>query len=196
MGESSAILSAVAMLNEAFGLCASGGKTEVVAIMVEAVGANGLIGGQMLDLTSTSTSAPAIAETYTMKTSALFEAACRIAAVVAGADDATANALRSFARSLGLAFQIADDMLDGAPSMDCTGKDVGIDRDGATIASVAGVGYARRWQDIALRSANNNLKRLPQLTVTRSWMETLVSTFMEDHACAARRGELLAAEIG
>ena len=61
------------------------------------------------------------------KTAALFAAACEAGALVAGADDATAEAFRSYGDALGIAFQIADDLLDYAGDTAATGKAVGGD---------------------------------------------------------------------
>ena len=61
------------------------------------------------------------------KTAALFAAACEAGALVAGADDAAAEAFRSYGDALGIAFQIADDLLDYAGDSAATGKAVGGD---------------------------------------------------------------------
>lgn len=179
VGESAAILAAVVMLNEGFALAASGGNAQIVSIMAKAIGAEGLVGGQIMDLTIQRRDACAIAETYARKTGALFQAACGIGAIMANADERCTNALQSFAKAVGLAFQITDDTLDDAIDAGRTGKDVGIDRPGSTLASVAGRSDARRWRDMALRSGRSNLTRLPRSESTRSWIDALFDVFAE-----------------
>lgn len=77
------------------------------------------------------------------KTAALFAAACRISAVVAGRDDATEQALDSYGRNLGIAFQLVDDAIDYASDEATMGKDAGDDfRDGKVTLPVI-LAYAR-----------------------------------------------------
>jgi octaprenyl-diphosphate synthase len=77
------------------------------------------------------------------KTAALFAAACRIAAVVAERDQATEDALDSFGRNLGIAFQLVDDAIDYASDAETMGKGVGDDfRDGKVTLPVI-LAYAR-----------------------------------------------------
>ncbi|CAN5386104.1 polyprenyl synthetase family protein [soil metagenome] len=77
------------------------------------------------------------------KTAALFAAACRIAAVVVEGDDMTEQALDSYGRNLGIAFQLVDDALDYASNAETMGKGVGDDfRDGKMTLPVI-LAYAR-----------------------------------------------------
>ena len=77
------------------------------------------------------------------KTAALFAAACRISAVVAERDEATEEALDSFGRNLGIAFQLVDDAIDYASDAETMGKGVGDDfRDGKVTLPVI-LAYAR-----------------------------------------------------
>jgi len=81
------------------------------------------------------------------KTAALFAAACRIAAVVAERDEAVEQALDSYGRNLGIAFQLVDDAIDYASDGATMGKDVGDDfRDGKVTLPVI-LAYARGSSD-------------------------------------------------
>ncbi len=81
------------------------------------------------------------------KTAALFAAACRISAVVAERDEATEEALDSFGRNLGIAFQLVDDAIDFASDTETMGKGVGDDfRDGKVTLPVI-LAYARGGAD-------------------------------------------------
>lgn len=172
-GDSVAILTAIAMLSKAFALAAAGGNAATVTILARAIGTDGLVGGQLLDLLAPRTIASAIAEAYSLKTSALFEAACQMAATAAAADDIATEALTSFARSVGVAFQIADDALDGAETTIGSGKDVGIDPPGSTLASLVGLSEAQRWRDLSVRSATSNLSVLSESRSILAWLNLL-----------------------
>ncbi|MBK7283249.1 MAG: polyprenyl synthetase family protein [Sphingomonadales bacterium] len=77
------------------------------------------------------------------KTAALFAAACRISAVVAERDETTEEALDSYGRNLGIAFQLVDDAIDYASDAETMGKGVGDDfRDGKVTLPVI-LAYAR-----------------------------------------------------
>lgn len=82
-----------------------------------------------------SLSEPEYIEIISGKTAALFEGACAAGAVLAGADELTTQALASFGRNVGIAFQITDDLLDLVGEQDKTGKPAGndLDRDKLTL---------------------------------------------------------------
>jgi farnesyl diphosphate synthase len=122
-------------------------RCELVSALASAAGAAGMVGGQMIDL---------IAETRTldigqitrlqrMKTGALIAFSCEAGAILAKAPHELRTALRGYAHDLGLAFQIADDLLDVEGSAEETGKPVGADAAAgkATFVSILGVERAR-----------------------------------------------------
>jgi octaprenyl-diphosphate synthase len=81
------------------------------------------------------------------KTAALFAAACRVAPVVAEADEETELALESYGKHLGIAFQLADDVIDYASDAETMGKGVGDDfRDGKMTLPLI-LAYARGSKD-------------------------------------------------
>ena len=146
-----ALLASVALLNRAFGVVAASeglpaeARIKIVAVLAEAVGSRGLVGGQVLDLRARAADmrASELEQLNGMKTGALFVAAAAIGGIVAGASDTVVERLKQLGCELGLAFQIADDILDGAEFAHATGKDTGKDLTKPTLGSVLGPGGAR-----------------------------------------------------
>ena len=149
-GEDIAILSAVAMLNHAYGLVASAHDTlrprrwsshAVLQRVVEAVGWNGTVGGQAVDLHSEGR--PLEFETleyiHSRKTGALFVAASAVGSMLANASEGAVRSLEAYAKNLGLAFQITDDILDETGTIEALGKDVGKDAGKLTFVRLAGL---------------------------------------------------------
>jgi geranylgeranyl diphosphate synthase type II len=118
-GEGIAILAACGLLAAAFGAIAResepGIAARLTALVSEAVGTEGLIGGQAADLLAgeQEVSAGTLERIHRGKTGALFSAAATAGAVLAGGDPVTIASLQSYASNLGLAFQVVDDLLDG-----------------------------------------------------------------------------------
>ena len=105
------------------------GAAAVVQVLMRASGAGGMIGGQLLDL-SAEGRALGLAEleqVHRGKTGALIEASVRVGAMAARADAARVEALGRYGASIGLAFQIADDVLDVTATTDELGKTAGRD---------------------------------------------------------------------
>jgi geranylgeranyl diphosphate synthase type II len=149
-GEAIAILAAFALLNEAFGTIAQSYDAEPAKrlgrLFSEAVGPRGLVGGQAADLLATDAviGFEMLERIHRGKTGALFVAAANAGAITAGAGDGELQSLTAFAKNLGLAFQIIDDLLDveGDPSE--TGKAVRADARKTTFVSFSGVAGARQ----------------------------------------------------
>lgn len=97
---------------------------EIAAHLLEAAGAGGMIGGQALDLLGEERSLDEgeLAELHALKTGALLTASLEMGAMAAGAATELLLALGAFGRDLGLAFQVADDVLDATASADVLGK--------------------------------------------------------------------------
>lgn len=149
-GEAVAILAGDALQSLAFGMLADPAlgpaSAELVAALARAAGARGMVHGQALDIAAESAPAPLtleqITELQAAKTGALIGFAATAGAMIAGADPAP---LATYARALGLAFQIADDILDVTGDAAATGKRVGKDRAAgkATFVSLLGLDGAR-----------------------------------------------------
>jgi geranylgeranyl diphosphate synthase, type II len=149
-GESMAILAAFGLLERAFGSIAREYEPPAAAILAslqsEAVGAEGLIGGQAADLLATESqiSFEMLERIHRRKTGALFNAAATAGAVTAGGTPEAISALQAFAKNLGLAFQIIDDLLDVEGDPEVTGKPVREDVKKTTFVSFSGPAGARQ----------------------------------------------------
>ena len=78
--------------------------------------------------------------------------------VVEDNEDDLELTLRAFAKNLGLAFQITDDLLDESGSPETTGKDVGLDRDKSTFVDLCGVDGSRRLVDELIETACRSIE--------------------------------------
>ena len=123
----------------------------IVAELLEAAGAAGMVGGQALDLLAEERELDVeeVAQLHGMKTGALLAAAPAMGGLAADADEEVVDAFRTYGRELGLAFQIADDVLDATGSAADLGKepsDEGLSK--STYVSRLGVEGARKraWQ--------------------------------------------------
>jgi geranylgeranyl diphosphate synthase type II len=120
----------------------------VVATLMRASGAGGMIGGQLLDLEGEGKplSVLDLEQIHRAKTGALISAATELGGVAASASEARVAALRDFGMAIGLAFQIADDVLDVTATTDRLGKTAGRDLDlnKSTYPALMGVDHARR----------------------------------------------------
>ncbi len=112
-------------------------KLRVIALIAEAAGAPGMVGGQAIDLdavapgpnrAATPLSAEGLREMHARKTGALIRASVAAGAVMGGATDALYGALDAYGTEIGLAFQIVDDILDEEGSAATLGKTAGKDR--------------------------------------------------------------------
>jgi geranylgeranyl pyrophosphate synthase len=115
--------------------------------LFRAAGAGGMIGGQALDLEAEAKALPieALEEVHRRKTGALIAASCVIGGLSADGAPRHIDGLRAYGESIGLAFQIADDVLDATATSDQLGKTAGKDaaRAKATFVTLLGVGAAR-----------------------------------------------------
>lgn len=160
-GEANAILASVALLNAAFAAIheapALKDRARVAAAsrLAEAIGSDGLVGGQVADLLSTGEKLDleTLEYIHSHKTGALFIAAAELGAIAAGGAARDLEALRRYAKNLGLAFQITDDLLDYSGNPETTGKDAGLDRNRTTFVNLCGIDGARRLTDELISAA-------------------------------------------
>lgn len=155
-GEDVAILAGDALLTYAFEHIARHTQAvpadrvlRVVADLARAVGAEGLVGGQIVDLASEgddSVTVETLNYIHTHKTGALLEISVTSGAILAGADDGAVATLSGYARRIGLAFQIVDDVLDITATSEELGKSAGKDLQAqkATYPSFWGIEESRR----------------------------------------------------
>jgi geranylgeranyl diphosphate synthase type II len=171
-GEAKAILAGDALLTRAFEMVAvrSPGVPaerllQVVAELSQASGAPGLVGGQVVDLESEGQ--PVDLDTleyiHLHKTGALLRACVISGALVAGAPDELQAALQTYARGIGLAFQIIDDILDVTTCSSVLGKTAGKDltADKSTYPKLLGLEESRRRADALVAEAKAALQPWP-----------------------------------
>jgi len=141
-------------------------RCELVTELAAAAGAAGMVGGQMIDLIAEHQSLDigAITRLQRMKTGALIAFSCEAGAILAKAPSEPRLALRGYAHDLGLAFQIADDLLDVEGSEVETGKPVGADAAAgkATFVSILGATRARAQAELLVRQAVAHLDLFEQ----------------------------------
>jgi geranylgeranyl diphosphate synthase type II len=163
-GEATAILTGDALLTLAFEALAAPGppgeacKLRVIHELARAVGTrDGMVGGQVVDLAVTDQTASAATLDYvhSAKTGALICAAARSGALYAQAGEEDLARLTTYGQKVGLAFQIADDLLDVLGSADALGKSVGKDgaRHKATYPALHGVEESQRTASRLVREA-------------------------------------------
>jgi geranylgeranyl diphosphate synthase type II len=148
-GEAMALMAAFNLFNLAFATIARSYEPalarQLTGLMAQAVGSEGLIGGEVEDLLATkqSVSFDTLELIHRWKTGALFVAAAAAGALTAGAGRDRVAALTAYAKNLGLAFQVIDDLLDieGDPAQ--TGKPRLADAKKTTFVSFSGVEGAR-----------------------------------------------------
>jgi len=186
-GEDLAILSAVALLNHAYGLVAQTHAElsprrwpmqQVVQRVVDAVGWDGTIAGEAVDLhvdlrgEHSRLDFDTLEFIHSRKTGALFVAAAAVGGMLANVHPAPLQRIEVFAKNLGLAFQITDDVLDVTSNPEVLGKDVGKDEQRLTFVKLAGVEGARKLSEelvdtslIAIDGLGTPAKPLRELAV-------------------------------
>ena len=162
--EMTAVLAGDALLTIAFEILAhpathdSGDVRAALCLrLAEAAGSNGMIGGQMIDMQAAQNAfgSDDVILLQRLKTGQLFEFSCEAGAILGEAGSEHRDRLRSYARDMGLVFQITDDLLDVTSTAEKTGKAVGKDKDAgkATLVSLLGVDGARAEAEKLARRA-------------------------------------------
>ncbi len=165
-GEGMAILAGDGLLTEAFAVLADPAthpdaavRVSLVAELAAASGAKGMVGGQMIDLLAggLGLDQAGLKRLQDMKTGCLIAASCRLGAILGGASVRDREALGAYGLAMGLAFQIADDVLDVESSAAVAGKATGKDAAAGKATFVSRLGlegaktYARELADSASR---------------------------------------------
>lgn len=165
-GEAVAILAGDALLTSAFDVLSNpehvggmkpGALLSIIREIAVASGSLGMVGGQVIDIESEGMEVDFATLEYihSHKTGALIRASVRVGAMAAGADDEQLRALTRYGTDVGLAFQIADDILDIVGTQEEIGKDVGsdIERGKKTYPAFIGLDASRARAEELSRSA-------------------------------------------
>lgn len=134
-GEATALLAGDALLTYALEVASSNDRVmpdcalKAVRLLTKAAGSRGMIGGQQLDLIGEKVryEIATLRRMQELKTGELIRAACLLGVLAAGGDEANAIDAENYAKGLGSAFQIIDDMLDVTGNAEILGKNVGVD---------------------------------------------------------------------
>jgi geranylgeranyl pyrophosphate synthase len=134
-------------------------RAKLVAELAAASGAKGMVGGQMIDLLAggLSLDQDGLTRLQNMKTGCLIAASCRLGAILGDARGGDCDALAAYGIAMGLAFQIADDVLDVESSAAVTGKATGKDAAAgkATFVSRLGLEGAKTYaRELAAHQAS------------------------------------------
>jgi farnesyl diphosphate synthase len=165
--EAIGVLAGDALLTRSFGILAEVDlpadiRVKLVSELAVSGGMSGMIGGQVVDITVAEgeRDEALITELQAMKTGALIDHAVRAGGYVAGASESERAALSAYARDMGLAFQIQDDILDVTGDAETVGKAVGKDADlgKATFVSILGLNGARERARTLGEQAKNHLE--------------------------------------
>lgn len=185
-GDGMAILAGDALLTLAFEvLLRQEGVSDAVKLSVVrefsvAAGQSGMVGGQALDLESEGKriDLKTLQKLHMGKTGALFRAAIRSGAILAGADSEQLAALTSYADKFGLAFQITDDILDVTGDEAVIGKPVGSDErnDKSTYVTLTSLDKAR---ELAQKTVDEAVASLSPLGDKASFLRELVESLLK-----------------
>jgi geranylgeranyl diphosphate synthase type II len=166
-GEDTAILAAMYLLNRSFEVLADFKKTffsptistQLISILASSISSEGIIGGQMVDLASKGKEIEleTLEFIHSRKTGSLFYAAAEMGASYAKVRQIERQAVLNFAKNLGLAFQIADDILDATGDRSRIGKDTGKDIGKTTFITFCGLDGARQLADELIDTAEKSL---------------------------------------
>jgi geranylgeranyl diphosphate synthase type II len=163
-GEATAVLGGDALCILAFELMAKTGNAKAIEILARQLGTFGMIGGEMRDVEceGKTVTLDVVDYIHYHKTAALIEASLCIGAELAGASAKDIEIIQKFGKSIGLAFQVVDDILDIVSTTEQLGKDAGSDeeRGKATYPSVIGLEASRERAMALYREAIAELDAL------------------------------------
>lgn len=165
-GVATATVAGAALIPRAAGVAARAARdlhlddgvcTDLVVTLCRAAGGGGMVGGQLLDLEAEgrSVTLDELERIHRLKTGALLAAAALLGGIAAGASPRVRDALAVYGASLGLAFQVADDILDRTGSTAVLGKTAGRDTEleKATFPALAGLDAARERAEEEVETA-------------------------------------------
>jgi len=168
-GEAIAILAGDALFSLAFDTLAGGSwsadqRVRAIQSLTRATGSLGLVGGETIDILSEGKAiyVDTLRRIHVRKTGALIAASCEIGGILSGATEVQSASLYEYGQSIGLAFQIADDVLNETSTPEKLGKAAGSDRERgkATYPALYGIEASRQ---IALDTAEHGIQCLANI---------------------------------
>lgn len=182
-GEGNALIAGDALQTAAFGMLLSSKLSPELVVkagktLAFAAGKDGMCAGQILDMDTPNKvlELEQLYEIHENKTSALLETACMMGVIAAGASAEKIDAARAYAKALGLAFQVRDDMLDVISTEEKLGKPIGSDVKNQKITFVTKLGLDKCQEivqeetDKALDILNKNFENTEFLVEFTKWL--------------------------
>ena len=166
-GEANALLAGDALILYAFETAAKSELppsyiADAVNCIASAAGANGMVGGQMLDLFAEDNEIDeqTLRKLYSMKTGALIRCACMLGCIAANAGEEEIDAVYKYSEKIGLTFQIIDDILDVTSTESVLGKPIGsdIEQNKTTFLTFMSIDDAERTAKETTRSAIETIR--------------------------------------
>ena len=146
-GEATAVMAGDALCVHAFEMMGKTGNAKAIELLAHLLGTYGMIGGEMTDIEceGKTVNLEIVDYIHYHKTAALIEASLLVGAMLADASEKDMEIIRNYGRSIGLAFQIVDDILDIVSTTEELGKDAGSDVENgkATYPSIVGLEKSR-----------------------------------------------------
>jgi geranylgeranyl diphosphate synthase type II len=162
--EALAVLGGDALCISAFEILAKTGRVDIIEEIAGSLGTKGMIGGQVVDIESEgkAVSREIVEYIHLNKTAALICSSIRIGAMLANASQEVLDKLTSFGKRVGLAFQIADDILDEESTTEQLGKDAGSDRENgkATFPAICGLEQSKLYAQQLIDQACSDIEFL------------------------------------
>lgn len=175
-GEATAVMAGDALCIHAFEMMGKTGNAKAIELLAHLLGTYGMIGGEMTDIECEGKSVDLEIVDYIHyhKTAALIEASLLVGAMLAKASEKDMEIIRNYGRSIGLAFQIVDDILDIVSTTEELGKDAGsdIEKGKATYPSIVGLEKSR---ERARELYEESIKALDGLTCDTSILRSIAA---------------------
>ena len=175
-GEATAVMAGDALCIHAFEMMGKTGNAKAIEVLAHLLGTYGMIGGEMTDIECEGKTVDLEIVDYIHyhKTAALIEAALLVGAMLADASESDMEVIRNYGRSIGLAFQIVDDILDIVSTTEELGKDAGsdIEKGKATYPSIVGLEKSR---DRARELYEESIKALDGLKCDTSILRSIAA---------------------
>lgn len=166
-GEATAILAGDGLLTKAFEVASNYNEEGVlpkdvlraIKVLSNSAGADGMIGGQMIDIESHNEDLELLRHLHSLKTGAIIRASGVIGAILSGADEAQIKAIDDYCYNLGIAFQIQDDILDVLGDEETLGKPIGSDAENEKSTYITLLGLEKA-EELSIEHTNKAIEAL------------------------------------